>query len=408
MKSTVLVGTLAATLVSTLNAEVFVLGASWRERSITAPNGEIERKMRNAANPRAYVVMESAASPGLKCTIIEYNTDRVLGKTYKVHGGFDGFTGFTADKVGDDSESSTRIFGHIYAPVSVADVPDDSVMPFSGSVHGEFKPRHLVFDKTVFQSGTSTEAGAPLPNLFQDGTMARSILTGAANNYTKFTATSFDGIVDELTTRLDDEGYVREAMAPVIAVEPTAPVTRDGFNTATLSIGLRVDAFGVNYQWWKEAGAVGPVGDVVVASTPTYTVPAGDPGTGTYYVVVSNSEGTDTSANFVVPAPTNKAVTISAQMAATTTLTLTESRQISPTFNQDGWPRPTFRWQRSAIATPTTWVDITDANNGNAVPFTVIGDPAAPNVRGSGFNYRLRIVQGATTTDSAGTLVPVP
>ena len=389
MKSTVLVGTLAASLVSTLHADVFVLGASWRERSITAPDGVLERKMRNAAAPRAYVIMENATAPALNGAFIEYNNDRTTGKTYTVT---NNFKGFTADMVEDAQGSSQRLFGHIFTPVQVADVPN-AMMPFSGSVHGSFKPRRLTFDKMVFQSGDSTAIAGP--NLVRPGTVFRSLVSGSGSNF-EVESTTLTGAVNELTARLDAAGYIRQAVAPVITTEPAANVPRAGFVTAELSVGLQADVFPTpTYAWFKEAGAPGPVGDTLVGTAATFTVPAGDPGTGTYYVVVSTSAGSDTSANSVVPAPSFKQMGPLTALPASVVLAQGASQVLNPGVNADAWPRPTYRWQRlNGTSGAGTFLDVSAGDGGNLPTFTVVGE-TGNTIRGTGARYQVIVSQAA-------------
>ncbi|WP_367870707.1 hypothetical protein [Luteolibacter sp. Populi] len=393
MKSTLLVGTLAATLVSTLSAEVFVLGASWRERSLVAPDGVIERKMRNAAAPRGYVIMEPAAAPTLNGAFIEYNNDRVDGKTYTITLNF---TGFTSDMVEDERGATNRIFGQILTPVTTADVPN-AMMSFSGSTYGTNKPNRITFDKEVFQSGDSSTATPP--NMVVGGDMKRSLLSGAARNFVTTSTTLADAVL-VLEQRLIDEGYERNAVGPVILVDPVAPAQRIGFDTSkSLSVTLDPSTYsenGTTYAWFKEAGDT----DTLVGTTAVFAIPGGPAGDGTYYVVVTNEAGSDTSTSVTIAASTpvllqfTNAAPNNIQPPSPVNVPFAGTAVLSAPTNANALPQITgYQWQRSAL-TPISFVNVADGLGGKNPTLTVSGETSA-NTNGPGL-YRVVITNGGT------------
>ncbi len=414
MKSTVLVGTLAAiTFVSSLHAatdsKVIVFNASWRERTLQAPTGTIERNSGGSYAPRAYVVLDPDTLPKYKGAFIKYVNDRG-DKNFTVT---TGFTGYTADIVTDNTDSSKRIFGHIFTPVTVANVPT-AMMPFSGSTHDSGRPRHIVFDKTVFQTGASTAAAAPVPNQFPagQGTMARSILTGVGNNYENFAPVDLNDAVNQLITRLTDAGYTRNAVAPVITVDPPATNTpRAGFVSGLLTVTLASDVYPApTYKWFKKAVAPATV-DTQVGTSASYVVPAGDTGTGTYYVVVSTPAGSDTSTNSVVPAPAFKQFSLGATPLASVAIPQDQTRTLDPGVNADAWPVPTYQWQRANGVSGGSFSNVATGDGGTLPTFQVIGN-LANTVRGAGARYQVIVSQTggtpATATSAVSTVTIAP
>jgi len=384
MKSSLLVGTLAVTLASSLNAEVFVLGASWRERLRAAPEGQIERGKRDAAAPRGYVILETTEE-GLEGAFIEYRNVRGLGKSYSVT---TGFTGFKADIVDDTYGTSRRMYGHILTPVTGTTV-EDPMMSFSGSVSGESSwPNRLAFDKAVFQTGLSTDLAGPV--IVDGSTMSRSELSGGGTRF-RIASTTMEDAITELSTRLEEGGYSRNAVAPVIVTDLPATVVRAGWVTdATLSVGLGPDVFPTpTYTWFK--------GTTEVGTGATYTLPGGAEGDGTYHVEVSTSAGSATSGETVVTT-TNKAMEITPAGATAVQVSFTGTLELAPTVNADAYPQVvSYQWAKAPAATPTVFTNIAAGNGGTQPTFTVSGNSA--NTNGPGV-YRLTVSNGTTTLNS--------
>jgi len=389
MKSSLFAGAAVITLLTNLHAEVYVLGASWRERYLAAPEGTIERKVRNYAAPRGYVILEPGApAPAYNAALIEYHNERGQLKTYTVN---TSFTGFKADVVDALGETSRRMFGQIYAPVGVADVANP-MMPFSGSVFGNSKPNKLVFDKTVFQTGDSTPLTGPV--IVSESSMARSILTGVASNV-KVDSTSLAGAVLELSGRLEDSGYERGAVAPVIVDDLDTTLVREGFVSATLSVGLGPDVFPTpTYEWFKGAVAVG--------SGSTFVVPAGVANDGVYHVVVSTDAGSDTSGDITVSTGPSTLV-ITTNLPAAQVVPFAGTAVLSVSTNPSAFPQITsYQWSKATLAAPGTFTPITAANGGTQPTYTVSGNVA--NINGPGL-YRVAITNGVTPLTSTSTTV---
>ncbi|WP_035609876.1 hypothetical protein [Haloferula sp. BvORR071] len=395
MKSTVLAGALAATsLVSTLHAEVFILGASWRERSLIAPEGTIQRNTRSNVATRGYFVMERGAPPALKGAFIQYSNNKQDGKTYTIT---TGFTNFTADVVSDEPGTSSRIFGHAFTPV--ANVPvTNPTMSFSGSTFGGTKPNRVSFDRQVFQAGTSTTTAGP--NIVTPGTMFRSILAGSGTNVATDTQTLAQAI-SELTLRLDNQGYKRAATAPIIVTDPVATLARDGFDaTKTLSVTLNPDVYPTpTYQWLK--GAAAPF--TVVGTGATYLLPGGTAGDGTYHVVVTTAAGSDTSTNSVVTT-TPAAMVFSPALPASVSVKANAFAPLTATVNANAFPQVTgYQWTKSATANGI-YANVPTANGGNLQTLQVTGD--INNPAGAGF-YKVIVSNGTLPNLTNATPVQV-
>lgn len=383
MKSSLIVGALAATLVSSLQAEVYVLGASWRERLLAAPEGRIERTKRDSAAPRAYIVLETPENPEapLNGAILEYRNVRGLGKSYSITSGF---TGFKSDVVTDTNGTTLRTFGQIYAPVTGTTIADP-MMPFSGSVLGVSGwPKRITFDKTVFQTGASTDLQGPVK---VDGSiMSRSIMSGGGSRVEVSSAT-LETVVEELAARLEGAGYARNAVAPVIVEDLPETVVRAGFVASLLSVDLGPDVFPTpSYRWFK--------GDTQVGSEAEYLVPGGAEGDGVYFVEVSTSAGTATS-SIVTVSTTNKAITIAPNLPATLAVGFEQTKVLEIGVNADAYPQVTgYQWQKgTALAGPFT--NIPAGSGGTQPTFTVTGTTGATN--GPGF-YRVIVSNGTPTT----------
>jgi hypothetical protein len=224
--------------------------------------------------------------------------------------------------------------------------------------------------------------------------MARSILSGTGTDFPIPEGITFANTVDLLIDRLEGAGYIRQSVAPVITTEPVAPPTRAGFVTANVSVAINSDAFPTpTFQWFKEAGAPGPAGDTPVGTNQaTFTVPAGNPGTGTFYVVVTNSGGSDTSANVVIAAPSNVLATIQ-PMTTPIGLAAGATATLNPGVNANAWPQPTYQWQRAnGVVVGPPFQNVAVGDGGTQPTFSLLGDPLN-TVRGSGARYQVIVTQ---------------
>jgi hypothetical protein len=387
MKSIILKTLAAASLVAAAQAEVHVLGAVWKERGVNAPEGTIIPNPGTVSAVRGYLIFDETlmtATPG-PGTLIDYRDVRskgVIKKTYTIHSDF---RAFTADVISGQT-GGRRIYGHIYAPVTVADVTD-VMMPFSGSpFFSTGYPRQLSFDNTVFQTGSVT--GLTGPRVFNpDGTLKRSLMSGSANSI-NIEATTIAGATAELEARLIKSGFSRAAVAPVIVTDLPATLALQDGQVQSLSVGLGPDVYPTpTYRWFRN--------DVQVATGATFNVVGGAvaTGAGTYRVEVSTAAGTDVSATTTV---TPLAYTIATNLPAAVTLIAQNSIVLSVVLNPVPITQPTYKWFKGAVA-------LSDTIGGTSPTFRVIGGEAAT---GTG-TYRVEVTSTAGTLVSANSVVTV-
>jgi hypothetical protein len=369
----------AASLVAAAQAEVHVLGAVWKERGLSAPDGTIVLNPGTVASTRGYLIFDDTiltATPG-PGTLIQYRDVRaggVIQRTYTIDSDFRAFKG---DVIAGDS-GGRRIYGQIHAPNTIANVAG-ATMPYSGTTFSDDYPSKLRFDDTVFQVGAATPLTGPrIVN--RDATLARSVISGSASSV-NVTSTTIAGATAELEARLVKAGFTRGATVPVITTDLPATLAIQDGASQVLSVVVG-NAFPTPvYQWFRN--------DLPIATTPTLTVTGGlaNSGAGVYRVEVSTSAGTDVSGTTTVtPLP----YTFATNLPATTALVAANSTILGVTLNPLPLPsaQPAYQWFKGTVAVP-------DAIGGKSPTLRVIGGEAATGVG----TYRVEI------TSSAGTLV---
>ena len=392
MKSTLLKTLAATSLVATTHADVQVMGASFKERGVNAPNGTIIANPGTVAATRGYLIMDdtvSGATPN-KATYIEYGEIRNAGVVTRYYTVDTNFSDFRADAIGGDS-GGKRIYGHMHAPVSVADVPN-ALIPFSGTVSGEFSfPRKLSFDHTVFQTGASDAVAGPQIIIASNvASTLRSVVSGSANPVNvpdKVFPNTGDEMVDttaELVARLVKQGYVKNlGEAPQItSTFPDTIALADG-DTRTLTVTLDPDVFptgddtfsGPVYQWYKNDVAI-PTG-----IGPSLTITGGlasqpADGSGTYKVIVGNTLGSATSTNVVVTSVANQ---ITTNLQSPVNIQGSNSATLSVVLAPGAVTPPTYQWFKATTAAPTTFNPIAGAA-GTGASLTVTGGEPATGV----------------------------
>lgn len=418
MKSTLLKTLAATSLVATTQAEVHVLGASFKERGVNAPLGTIITNPGTVSATRGYLIMDhtiSGATPG-KAAYIEYGEIRnagVITRYYTVDTDFDDFR---ADAISGDT-GGRRIYGHMHAPVLVADVPD-ALIPFSGTVGGQYSfPKKLSFDQTVFQTGASDSVAGPQIIVANDvASTLRSVVSGSANPVKVSATTIFGtgpndtGAVGELIARLERQGYVKTlGEAPEITSTFPATVPLADGATQVLTVTLDPDTnpatgdefAAPTYQWYKN--------DVVIAGAvlPSFTLTGGaasetSTGAGSYKVVVTNALGSAISTNVVVTSVANEIVT----NLQATTIEGSNSAVLSVGLKDIGGTAPAYKWYKAPTATPTAFVAIPESNtpeSGTGATLTVTGGSA---VTGAGV-YKVEITNSVGMISSASAVVTV-
>lgn len=398
MKSILLKTLAAASLVATSHAAIHVMGASFKERGVNAPSGDIIPNPGTVVATRGYLILDSTmltTTPGL-ATYIEYGEIRgggVVDRFFTVDTDFDAFR---ADVITGDS-GGLRLYGHMHAPVLVAPVTNP-LIPFSGTLFGTGFPRKLSFDQTVFQVGASDTVTGP-QIVSAGASTLRSVISGSANPV-KVSATTMAGATDELVARLRKQGYVRDAVAPEITTDlPATWQLQDGA-TKAFSVTLSPDSFpdpedtfaAPTYQWFK-GGTLIP-GATAATFTVTGGVSTATNGIGSYNVVVTNDAGSVTSGTVVV---TPIATTFATNLPTTdTTLVGANSKFLSTVISPTPITPPTFQWLKATSAAGP-FTPITAANGGTNASLLVIGGEAAT---GTGF-YRQDVTTSAGTIQSA-------
>jgi hypothetical protein len=410
MKSTLLKTLAAASLVATSHGQIHVMGASWKERGVSAPNGDIEPNPGTVAAPRAYLILDSTvrtATPNA-ATYIEYGERRgggVIDRYYTINSDF---RAFLADSVFGDS-GGRRLYGHMHVPLTISTVANPMI-PFSGTTFSTDYPRKISFDQTVFQSGASSTATGPQIVLANSSTL-RSVMSGSANPV-KVSATTVPLASDELVARLYRQGYSREVgEAPAFKTDLDAALTLQDGEQATLTVELTADSLpgaipgtsdpvefddfpAPTFQWYKNDVAI------VGAVTASFTVTGGAAatGAGSYKVVATNNIGSTTSTTTVVTA---EATTLAA-ITAPATLIAASSATLETTLTPTPLPNATvtYQWVKSPTGVAGSFVNVSSAFGGNNPKLVVIGGetpPAQPPgqiATGAGF-YRLDVTTSA-------------
>ncbi len=392
MKSLILKTLVAASLVAAAQAQVHVLGAVWKERGLSAPAGTIVPNPGTIAATRGYMIFDSSiltAAPG-PGTLIQYRDARsggVILRTYTINSGFRAFSG---DLIAGSS-GSRRLYGQIYAPMTIANVPNATV-PYSGSSLPSNYPSKIKFDNTVFQVGTATPLTGP-QIVDMGATLARSVISGSASTV-NVEATTIPGATAELEARLVKAGFTRDAVVPVITTDLPATLALQDGQSQVLSVTLGADVFPApTYKWFRD--------NVQVSTAPSFTVTGADAATGPgdYRVEVSTSAGTATSTTTTVTSvaytfATNLPTTFSLQGASSTVLSVV----LSPAPIPAPIPQPTYQWFKNNVA-------ITPANGGTGSTLLIIGGEA---ITGAG-TYRVQVTNaGGTTSVSGNCVVSVP
>lgn len=385
MKSIILKTFAAASLVAAAQAEVHVLGAVWKERGLSAPDGAIVLNPGTVASTRGYLIFDPSvltAAPG-PATLIQYRDVRsggVIQRTYTINSVFRAFNG---DLIDGDS-GGRRIYGQIHAPNTIANVAGVT-MPYSGSPNSDGYPVKLRFDDTVFQVGTATSLTGPqIVNL--GATLARSVISGSASAI-NVNATTIATATDELTARLEKAGFSQGAGVPVITTDLPATLTLQDGQTQILSVGL-VDAFPTpTYRWFRN--------DLLVATSSTLTVIGGDAatGSGVYRVEVSTSAGSDVSGNLTVSGVTT---TFATNLPATVTIAGTNSTVLGVTLSPAPITPPTYQWFKGPAA-------ISAANGGNGATLTVVGGQAATGA--GSYTVQVTTSAGPITSSACNVIV---
>ncbi|MCW1884208.1 hypothetical protein OKA04_05660 [Luteolibacter flavescens] len=408
MKSTLLKTLAATTLVATTQAEIHVLGTSWKERGVNAPEGTMIRTPGTIAATRGYLIMDQSvltATPAA-ATYIEYGEIREAGVVTRYYTTDTDFTSFLADLISGDS-GGRRLYGHMEVPVSLAS-PVNPMMPFSGTSMASGFPRKISFDQTVFQTATSnTVAGPRIVNA--DNFVLRSVLTGSGNPVTT-KALTISEATDELIARLKRQGYTRTLVeAPTIVQDLPATLTLQDGQVSLLEAVLSPDSIpgagddfaAPTYQWYKgETAIVGAVGA-------TYAITGGAStatnGAGQYHVVVSNAIGSVTSATVTVsPETTSFATNLQPSYTVIGGGTTTLSVVLAPA----PITAPTYQWQKATVA-GGPFVNVSDQYGGKSPSLLVIGGEAPPagsptgtTATGIGF-YRLEVTTSKEKITSA-------
>jgi len=105
MKSTLLKTLAAASLVATTQAEIQVLGFSFKERGVNAPQGAILPNPGTVQATRAYLIIDDTVdntTPNA-ATYIEYKEVRNAGVISRVYTTDTDFKAFLADSISGDS-----------------------------------------------------------------------------------------------------------------------------------------------------------------------------------------------------------------------------------------------------------------------------------------------------------------
>ena len=387
MKSIILKTFAAASLVAAAQAEVHVLGAVWKERGLSAPDGTIVPNPGTVASTRGYLIFDPSvltAAPG-PATLIQYRDVRaggVIQRTYTINSVFRAFNG---DLIDGDS-GGRRIYGQIHAPNTIANVAG-AVMPYSGSPNSDGYPVKLRLDDTVFQVGTASSLTGP-QIVGIDATLARSVISGSASAI-NVEATTIAGATTELTDRLEKAGFSQGAGVPVITTDLAATLSLQDGQQQILSVGV-VDAFpNPTYQWFKDNA---PILAADGGTLPTYTVTGGTStavnGSGVYRVEVSTAAGSDVSGNLTVSGVTT---TFATNLPATAVIAGTNSTVLGVTLSPAPIATPTYQWFKGAAA-------ISAANGGTAPTLTVVGGAAATG----------QAIYTVQVTTSAGTIISGP
>jgi hypothetical protein len=424
MKSTLLKTLAAASLVATSHAQVHVLGASWKERGVSAPNGTIQPNPGTVAAPRAYLILDDSATNDTTpnaATYIEYGERRGGGTIDRYYTINTDFRAFLADGVNGDS-GGRRLYGHMHVPLTISTVANPMI-PFTGTTFSSNFPKKISFDQTVFQTGASDTVTGPQILVTNPSTL-RSVMSGSANPV-KVSATDKAGAADELLARLVKKGYTRDLVeAPVIVedLNPTETVA-DG-KQVTLKVELSPDSIpgpipgtdpvefddfaAPTYEWFKNDVLIpGAVGN-------SYTVTGGPStatnGIGSYKVVVRNDIGSVTSTTSVVTAINPTFVT---NLPPTATLTGAQATILSVVLDPaNPVPTPTYQWMKSPTGATNSFVAVSPAFGGNNRTLTVIGgevppaQPAGQVATGAG-HYRLDVTTTAGLTSSSVCIVTV-
>jgi hypothetical protein len=425
MKSTLLKTLAAASLVATTHAQIpaiQVLGASWKERGVNAPNGDILPNPGTVAAPRAYLILDSSVltpTPNA-ATFIEYGERRGNGSIDRYYTIDSDFRAFLADSISGDSGGG-RLYGHMHVPVTISTVANPMI-PFSGTSFGTDYPRKLSFDQTVFQNGASDSVTGPRIVLAGSSTL-RSVMSGSANPV-KVSETAIDiaSATNELVARLARQGYTRDLVeAPVIVTNPDAVVTLTDGQQKILKVVLSPDSIpgaipgtsdpvefddfaAPTFQWYKN--------DVLIpgAVTDSYTVTGGAStatnGSGTYKVVVTNEIGSATSTNSVVSAVSPAFAT---NLPPTATLTGAGFTNLSVVLNPNPVPAATYQWMKSPTGAANSFVAVSPAFGGTNPTLTVIGGETAvaPAVATGAGHYRVDVTTTAGMISSSVCVVTV-
>lgn len=404
MKSTLLKTLAAASLVATTHAAVHVMGVSWKERGVNAPEGTILPNPGTVQATRGYLIMDdtiTSATPNA-VTYIEYKEVRNVGVVSRVYTVDTDFAAFLADSVSGDS-GGHRLYGHMRVPLTIAQVTNPMI-PFSGTTFDDDLPRKISFDQTVFQNGVSDTVTGPrivVDTVAAHSKTLRSVMSGSANpvNTTK---TTISEAANELVDRLKKQGFERRVVeAPKIVTDLTTPVQLVDGETKTLKVILSPDSIpeaggsdttaAPTYQWFKDGTAI-PTG-----VGETYTVTGGASsatnGSGTYKVVVTNVFGSVTSGDSVVSA---KSPAFSTDLAATASVTGAGATTLGVVLNPTPVP-VTYQWLKSPTGAAGSFVNVDTTVGGKSAKLTVIGGEA---LTGGGF-YRLDVTTTAGTVSSA-------
>jgi hypothetical protein len=377
MKSIILKTFAAASLVAAAQAEVHVLGAVWKERGLSAPEGTIVPNPGTVAATRGYLIFDpSVLTPAPAAgTLIQYREIRSGGVIQRVYTIDSAFRAFNGDII-DGASGGRRLYGQIHAPTTIAQVPG-ATMPYSGSSLPVGYPSKLKFDNTVFQVGSATSLTGPQV-VTLDPTLARSVMSGSASSIT-VQSTTIPGATAELEARLIKAGYSRGATVPVITTDLPATLALVDGQSQLLSVTVG-NAFPTpTFRWFRN--------DVQIATSQSLTVTGGAvaTGAGVYRVEVSTAAGTAVSGNTTV---TPQQYTIATNLPATTALIGQNSVILGVTLDPEPIVQPTYQWFKGAAAVP-------EAIGGNSPTLRVIGGEPATGVG----TYRVEV------TSSAGTLV---
>jgi hypothetical protein len=403
MKSTLLKTLAATSLVATTHADIHVLGASFKERGVNAPLGTIITNPGTVSATRGYLIFDDTvltAAPN-KATYIEYGDIRDAGVITRYYTIDSDFTAFKADSILGDS-GGRRLYGHMHAPVLVADVTNP-LIPFSGTQFSTGFPRKLSFDQTAFQTGASDSVPGPRI-VMADSSTLRSVVSGSANPV-NVGATTISGATTELLTRLEKQGYGRTlAEAPTFTTDLNATLQLTDGQQSALTVVVGSDALpddgqfpAPTFQWFKDNVAI----PAAVGSS--YTVTGGTStatnGFGSYKVVATNSIGSTTSTTTVVTA---RALAFATQPEPAVTIVGASTATLTATLTPVPGTPPTFQWQKAATsAGPFT--PIAAAAGGNKQSLLVVGAEAAT---GAGV-YRLDVTSSAGTIQSALSTVTI-